>query len=99
MEGTTPENVVAAGEALYRGGDIKRGIPACLACHGPRGVGHSLAKYPRISGQHPAYIKGQLLKFRSGERNNDPNGMMRDIAAKLTDAEIELLAQYLAGLH
>lgn len=99
VEGTTPENVVAAGEALYRGGDIKRGIPACLACHGPRGVGHSLAKYPRISGQHPAYIKGQLLKFRSGERNNDPNGMMRDIAAKLTDAEIELLAQYLAGLH
>lgn len=99
VEGTTPENVVAAGAALYRGGDIKRGIPACLACHGPRGVGHSLAKYPRISGQHPAYIKGQLLKFRSGERNNDPNGMMRDIAAKLTDAEIELLAQYLGGLH
>ena len=98
-EGATPENVVAAGEALYRGGDIQRGIPACLACHGPRGVGHSLAKYPRISGQHPAYIKGQLLKFRSGERNNDPNGMMRDIAAKLTDAEIELLAQYLSGLH
>ena len=99
LEGTTPENVVASAEALYRGGDIERGIPACLACHGPRGVGHSLAKYPRISGQHPAYTKAQLLKFRSGERANDPNGMMRDIAAKLSDTEIELLAQYLGGLH
>lgn len=99
VEGTTPENVVAAGEALYRGGDGKRGIPACLACHGPRGVGHSLAKFPRISGQHPAYIKTQLQKFRSGDRANDPNGMMRDIAAKLTDADIELLSQYLSGLH
>ena len=98
-EGSTPEDVVAKGEKLFRGGDMERGVTACIACHGPRGVGHSLAKYPRISGQHPAYTKAQLLKFRSGERANDPNGMMRDIAAKLSDTEIELLAQYLGGLH
>ena len=99
FEGTTPENIVAAGDALYRGGDLERKVAACLSCHGPRGVGHSLAKFPRISGQHPAYTKTQLQKFRSGERANDPNGMMRDVAAKLTDAEIELLSQYLVGLH
>ncbi len=97
--GETPADVVSRAEALFRGGDAERGIPACIACHGPRGVGHSLAKFPQISGQHPAYIKAQLEKFRSGQRANDPNGMMRDTAAKLSDQDIEILSQYLAGLH
>ncbi len=97
--GATPEDVVEAGSALYLGGNEERGIAACVACHGPRGDGMGLAKFPDISGQHPAYIKAQLELFRSGQRNNDPNGMMRDIAKRLTDADIELLSQYLSGLH
>ena len=97
--GSTPEDVIAAGQALYRGGDMERGIPACQACHGPRGVGHSLAGFPKISFQHPEYIKAQLELFRSGERANDMNGMMRDIATKLTDKDIEVLSKYMAGLH
>lgn len=97
--GTTPEDVVAEGEYLYRGGDMDRGIPACIACHGPRGVGHSLAGFPKISFQHPEYIKAQLEKFRSGDRANDSNGMMRDIAVKLTDKDIEILSKYMSGLH
>jgi len=97
--GATPENVVAEGQLLYRGGDMKRGIPACQACHGPRGVGQSLAGFPKVSFQHPEYIKAQLEKFRSGDRNNDMNGMMQDIAVKLTDKDIEILSQYMAGLH
>lgn len=97
--GATPESAVEIGEQLYRGGDPERGLPACLACHGPRGVGTSLSGFPRISGQHPAYTEAQLKKFRAGDRNNDMNGMMRDLAMKLTDAEIKALAGYLAGLH
>lgn len=97
--GATPENVVEEGQYLYRGGDKERGIPACIACHGPRGVGHSLAGFPKISFQHPEYIKAQLEKFRSGERNNDMNGMMSDIAVKLTDKDIEILSKYMSGLH
>ncbi|WP_341502483.1 c-type cytochrome [Gallaecimonas sp. GXIMD4217] len=97
--GATPEEVVEKGAKLYRGGDIERGLTACIACHGPRGEGHSLAKYPKISGQYPEYIKGQLEKFRSGTRTNDPNGMMVDIAKKLTDEDIAILSKYLAGLH
>jgi cytochrome c553 len=97
--GSTPEDVVAAGELLYRGGDMERGIPACIACHGPRGVGHSLAGFPKVSFQHPDYIKSQLEKFRSGDRANDMNGMMRDIAVKLTDKDIEILSKYISGLH
>lgn len=97
--GSTPEDVIAAGEQLYRGGDMERKIPACIACHGPRGVGHSLAGFPKVSFQHPEYIKVQLEKFRSGDRANDMNKMMRDIAAKLTDKDIEILSKYMAGLH
>ncbi|WP_026376028.1 c-type cytochrome [Aestuariibacter salexigens] len=97
--GSTPEDVVAAGEALYRGGDLDRGITACIACHGPTGNGMGLAGFPDISGQHAAYTKTQLEMFRSGQRNNDLNGMMRDIAKRLTDEDIEILSQYVSGLH
>lgn len=98
-EGTTPEDVVETGEKLYRGGDLDRGITACIACHGPRGNGMSAAGFPDISGQHAAYLKSQLEMFRSGDRANDLNGMMRDIAKKLTDEDIEILSKYLGGLH
>lgn len=97
--GTTPESVVEVAEPLYIGGDIERNIAACAACHGPRGNGTELSGFPKISGQNADYIKLQLEKFRSGERNNDPNGMMRDVAKRLTDDEIDALAKYLGGLH
>ncbi|WP_348714470.1 c-type cytochrome, partial [uncultured Pseudoalteromonas sp.] len=98
-EGSTPKDVVEVGQQLYKAGDAERGIPACAACHGPRGNGTSLAKFPKISFQHPEYIKSQLEKFRDGTRNNDLNGMMQDIAKKLTDKDIEVLSKYLGGLH
>ena len=97
-KGETPEDVVDAGAALYRGGDESRGITACIACHGPRGNGMELAGFPDISGQHSAYTKSQLEQFRSGTRANDLNGMMRDIAKRLTDEDIALLSQYVSGL-
>ncbi len=97
--GAAPEDVIPSGEALYRGGDAERKITACIACHGPRGNGMGLAGFPDISGQHAEYTAAQLKMFRSGDRNNDMNAMMRDIAKKLTDEDIEILSQYLAGLY
>ena len=97
--GETPEDAVELGKALYTGGDAQRGITACMACHGPDGKGMNLAGFPAIGGQHAAYTKSQLEMFRSGGRNNDLNGMMRGIADKLTDKDIEILSQYLSGLH
>lgn len=97
--GETPEDVVQTGGELYKGGDLERGVTACIACHGPRGNGTSLSGFPDISGQHPAYVKAQLEAFRSGQRANSINGMMADIAKRLTDSDIEILSQYLAGLH
>lgn len=99
MSGETPEEFIEPGEALYRGGNKERGITACIACHGPKGNGMGLAGFPDISGQHAAYTAKQLKAFRAGERNNDMNGMMRDIAMKLSDKDIEVLSNYVAGLH
>ncbi|GLT18945.1 cytochrome c [Vibrio zhanjiangensis] len=96
---TTPENVVKKGKALYTAGDAERGLTACVACHGPRGNGTELSGFPKISGQHADYIKAQLEKFRDGTRGNDMNGMMRDIAKKLTDEDIDTLSKYVGGLH
>ncbi|MDP5032693.1 MAG: cytochrome c4 [Paraglaciecola sp.] len=97
--GEAPEDVIEAGQKLYRGGDTARGVTACIACHGPRGDGMSLAGFPDISGQHATYLKTQLEYFRSGERNNSHNGMMGDIAKRLTDQDIEVLSKYIAGLY
>ncbi|MCG6201167.1 c-type cytochrome [Psychromonas antarctica] len=100
---TTPETIDAAiadaGQKLYMGGDLQRQIPACTACHGPRGNGLALAKFPKVSSQHPTYLKTQLESFRNKTRNNDQNSMMADIASKLTDADIELLSKYISALH
>ncbi len=96
---TTPEDIVEPGKALYAAGDAERGITACIACHGPRGNGTELSGFPKVSGQHADYIKLQLEKFRDGNRNNDMNGMMRDIAKKLSDNDIEVLSKYVGGLH
>ncbi|MEZ9042233.1 MULTISPECIES: cytochrome c [unclassified Vibrio] len=96
---STPENVVDEGKVLYTAGNAERGVTACIACHGPRGNGTELSGFPKISGQHADYIKAQLEKFRDGDRNNDMNAMMRDIAKKLTDADIDTLSKYVGGLH
>lgn len=88
-----------AGEKIYRAGVAARGVPACMACHDPGGAGNAAAPFPRLSYQHAEYVATQLRAYRAGERDNDPAGMMRDIAGRMTKAEIEAVAQYIAGLH
>lgn len=98
--GQAKPELVEAGQALYRGGNLANGVAACTACHSPNGSGNAPAGFPRLSGQHPEYTAKQLRAFRSGERANDGESrMMRDVAARLTDAEIEAVANYLRGLH
>ena len=93
-------DALARAEAIYRGGALERGVPACAACHSPAGQGNAPAGFPRLSGQPAAYTAAQLKAFREGKRSTDEDygGMMRDIARSLTDGEIEALANYLQGL-
>jgi cytochrome c553 len=81
--------LVAAGQKIFRGGDMANGTPACSACHLPTGAG--VAKnYPRVGGQHAEYTYAQLKAFKSGERGadkegKDANGMiMATIAQRLS---------------
>ena len=92
------KNLAALGQKLYRGGNLETGVSACAGCHGPSGAGIP-SQYPRIGGQYVEYIEAQLTAFRSGTRANDPNGMMRGVAARLSDQEIKAVAQYIAGLR
>ena len=97
--GKAAEDKVELGEALYRAGNAASGVTACAACHGPAGNGNPMAKFPSLSGQHAEYTAMQLKNFRTGARANDAGSMMRGIAKKMTDAEIDAVAQYIQGLH
>ena len=97
--GAVSEDLLELGKQIYRGGNSESGVPACMACHGPNGSGMPAAKWPKLSAQYRAYTESQLHAFANGERHNDPNGMMRDIASKLTEEEIKAVSAYVSGLH
>ncbi len=95
------EEALARAQGIYRGGILDKGVAACAACHSPSGAGNAPAGFPLVSGQSAAYTVKQLTAYREGQRATDESygGMMRGVAAKLTDGEIALLADYLQGLH
>lgn len=93
-------SLLVKGEALYRGGDLEKGIAACIACHGPTGRGNPAAEYPALQGQHAVYTAKQLRDYASGARKTDgKTRIMRDIAARLSQEEITALASYVQGLR
>lgn len=97
-EAAKNKDTINQGQQIWRAGIASKGVPACAACHGPAGAGLP-AQFPRLSGQFADYTEAQLKLFRSGERANDPNKMMRMIAIKMTDPEIKAVSDYAAGLR
>jgi cytochrome c553 len=85
------------GEKVYRGGDAKMGVSACMSCHGPSGHGIP-PRFPKVSGQNAAYARKQLLAFKAGSRAND-NEIMTRIAFRMSEQEIKAVSEYMAGLH
>lgn len=86
------------GKKLYFSGDANKGIAACIACHGLTGKGMAQAGFPALAGQNADYLKKQIASFRDGSRGNDRNKMMRNIAIKLSDNDIEELVKYMSSL-
>ncbi|WP_172148202.1 MULTISPECIES: c-type cytochrome [Pseudomonas] len=98
--GAADPKLVARGEALFRGGKLNEGMPACTGCHSPDGAGLDAAGFPQIGGQHAGYVAKQLTDFREGNRTNDGDSMiMRGIAAKLSNKDIEAVSSFIQGLH
>jgi cytochrome c553 len=82
------EAALERGKQLWRAGDAERGIPACSGCHGQHAEGLP-AQYPALAGQFAPYLIHQLQLFASGERTNDPESVMRDIAGRMSENEMK----------
>ena len=98
--GVADADLAVRGQEIYRGGDLATGLPACTGCHSPTGKGNDPAGFPRLAGQHAEYITTQLTNFREGVRNNDGDAMiMRTIAGRLSNRDIEAVSSYIQGLR
>lgn len=100
--GVADEALAARGEKLWRAGNAKKAVPACMACHGPAGEGNPLAGYPALAGQHSVYSANMLKRFHAGENwgEKDANSqVMNGVAAALSDDDINVLASFIEGLY
>lgn len=98
--GAADPALAARGEEIFRGGNLETGLPACTGCHSPTGKGNPPAGYPHLAGQHAAYTAKQLTDFREGNRTNDGDSMiMRTVASRLSNKDIEAVASYIQGLR
>jgi cytochrome c553 len=101
LPGVADQAYVDQGQTLYRQGDVDRGIPACMACHGPDGGGNPGARYPQLTSQHAKYVESRLKAWHEGGTPNDDahTKIMVTIAQKLDDKDIAAVASYIEGLH
>jgi cytochrome c553 len=89
------KNTVELGKKIYRAGIAEKNVPACAGCHSPNGAGIP-AQFPRIAGQHQEYTIAQLTNFRTGTRSN--SAQMTAIGKRMSDEEMQAVADYIAGL-
>jgi cbb3-type cytochrome c oxidase subunit III len=97
---TADPKLAETGERLYRGGNKESDVTACIGCHGPSGSGNAPAGYPALAGQHAVYTAKQLADYQSKARKSPGEvQVMREVAARLTQDEINALAAYIQGLR
>jgi len=77
-------------------GKAKADETLCTMCHLGELAGQN--EIPRVGGQHYDYIVKQLKDFKAMRRTNDA-GNMTSVAKTLSDADIDNLGHYAAGLH
>lgn len=92
-----PVKPTDTGAWLATRGAWDKNVPACNQCHGPGGIGVG-ENFPSLAGQPAAYIAGQLRAWQQGQRPPGPLGLMPAVATRLTDAEIDAVSAYYAGL-
>lgn len=95
----TTKEQINMGKILYLYGDINTKIVACVGCHGIDGTGNKLANFPSLKWQHKEYIITQLKKFKTHDRSNDINSIMRDITSTMSEEQMDALATYIAVIE
>jgi cbb3-type cytochrome c oxidase subunit III len=98
ITGEADPSLVERGAKIYRGGIMAENVPACTGCHGPKGEGAGLAKFPSLAGQNADYLVAQLMAFKAGERKG-PNGMMAGVTHHMSPADMAAVASYIQGLQ
>lgn len=101
LPGVADQALVEHGQQLFREGDAKRGIPACMACHSIDGRGNPGAMYPQLESQHAQYVQATLKAWHDGTSwgTDAHSQIMPSIAQKLSTDDIAALASYVEGLH
>lgn len=101
LPGVADQALVEHGRLLFQEGDVKRGIPACMACHSIDGRGNPGAMYPQLESQHAQYVEATLKSWHDGSSwGTDAHAqVMPGIAKKLDANDIAALASYIEGLH
>jgi len=96
--GATNPDLLDLGRQIYRAGIAEKGVAACTACHSPTGAGNAQAGFPALGGQHSDYLIKQLKAYRTETRTNGQAKLMQQVAALLSDKEIDAVASYMQGL-
>jgi cytochrome c553 len=82
-----------AGKKIFAEGIAAQQVPACASCHGEKAAGNAM--FPRLAGQHRAYLERQLAAFISNARANE---IMHETSKNLTALQISELAAFLSSL-
>ncbi|ETD67423.1 cytochrome C [Pelistega indica] len=90
------KELLELGQQLMTKGDWDRYIPACAQCHGENAYGSGV-NFPNLNGQAPEYIKQQLEAWQKGTRNNDLLGLMKPIANRLSEKDIQAVSLWFAS--
>ena len=88
---------LARGEVLFHKGDWKQNVPACISCHGSQGEGVGTS-FPPLAAQQAEYLFSQLSAWKGGHRHNSPQGLMDDIATRLSYEDLYAVSYYAASL-
>ncbi len=90
-----PNNALGKGDDLVKGEKLYK--KNCVKCHGENGEGDNEEYYPRIQGQHYAYLLRQLHWIKQGKRRNADKKMTKQIHS-FTDSDLAAVADYASRL-
>lgn len=94
---STDAELMQQGASIAAVGSALQGVQSCVGCHGPNGTGMP-PDTPYLAGQGAAYLELQLRLWAQGQRSNDMQGVMADVAKRLTPEQRRSVALYFSSV-